>query len=180
MDWIRSSWAMGRQWHILGGPGKAPEEFNLVFLFLPTFSFRSSVSMSLEECCTYSQSAGQEGSRTIRLSLPRGTFWALPVASWGDTCSMFIAFPQQKWTELCEGHATPAAEIPWRLALLFLVKFRSTTEEHLEAWDVRNGVISLGHQNLGQGEEDSIDTWHSGSGCRTQLPRDKILAIEQK
>lgn len=130
MDWIRSSWAMGRQWHILGGPGKAPEEFNLVFLFLPTFSFRSSVSMSLEECCTYSQSVGQEGSRAIRLSLPRGTFWALPVASWGDTCSMFIAFPQQKWTELCEGHATPAAEIPWRLALLFLVKFRSTTEEH--------------------------------------------------
>lgn len=61
--------------------------------------------MSLEECCTYSQSAGQEGSRAIRLSLPRGTFWALPVASWGDTCSMFIAFPQQKWTELCEGHA---------------------------------------------------------------------------
>lgn len=60
------------------------------------------------------------------------------------------------------------------------MKFRSTTEEHLEAWDVRNGVISLGRQNLGQGEEDSIDTWHSGSGCRTQLPRDKILAIEQK
>lgn len=53
---------------------------------------------------------------------------------------------------------TTAAEIPWRLALLFLVKFRSTTEEHLETWDVRNGVISLGRQSLGQGEEDSIDS----------------------
>lgn len=49
-----------------------------------------------------------------------------------------------------EGYATPAAENPWvRLTLPFLVKFRSTTEEHLEALDVRNGVISLGHQNLG-------------------------------
>lgn len=102
MDWIRNSWAVGRQWQILGGLGKAPEQLNLVFLFLPTFSLWSSLRKSVEECYTSCQSGGQEGSRAIRFSLPRGTFWALPVASWGDTCSMFTAFPRHElWWRLC-------------------------------------------------------------------------------
>lgn len=180
MDWIRSSWAMGRQWHILGGPGKAPEEFNLVFLF-----FQPSPLEVLSQChlknvvLTLSQKdrKGAEPSDSPCLGAHfEHCQW--PAGGTLVPCSLHSLSKSE--LNCVKVMLTTAAEIPWRLALLFLVKFRSTTEEHLEAWDVRNGVISLGRQSLGQGEEDSIDTWHSGSGCRTQLPRDKILAIEQK
>lgn len=134
MDWIRSSWAVRRRWHILGGPGKAPGEFNLVFLLLPTFSLRSSLWKSFEECCTYSQSTGQEGSRAIRSSPLRGTFWALPVASWGDTCSTSIAFPQQKWAELWWRLCYPSNRKSMGKANLSpSSEIQIPSEEHLEA-----------------------------------------------
>lgn len=100
MDWISSSWAVGRHWRILGGLDKAPGEFNLIFLLLPTFFPESSLWKLCEECSIYPQPAGQEGSGAIGSTPPKGTLWTSLVASWVDTCCMFLAFPRRKRAEL--------------------------------------------------------------------------------
>lgn len=76
----------------------------------------------------------QDRSRAITSSPLRGTFWALPVASWGDTCSTSIAFPQQKWAELWWRLCYPSSRKSVGKADLFpSSEIQIPSEEHLEA-----------------------------------------------
>lgn len=74
---------------------KLQENLIWYFSFLP-FPLKVLSEKSLEDCSIYSPLAGQEGSRAIGSTLPKGMFWALLWASWLDASCVFLAFPWQK------------------------------------------------------------------------------------
>lgn len=97
MDWLSSSWAVGRHWLTTGILNKAPGEFNLSFSLHSTFFSESSLQKSFEEFTLSQQD--RRGPEASDLSI--GHILSIARGQLGGQLLLFLAFPWRKWAELC-------------------------------------------------------------------------------